>query len=52
MLHEVGGNHLKYLKRGETERKGGETKILKRGGKLGQGVRVLKIVCVCVAGGS
>ena len=28
---EGGGNCLKYLKRGGTEKRGGETKILKRG---------------------
>ena len=34
---------LKYLKRGGTENKGGEAKILKRlGGKLVQGVGALK----------
>ena len=38
----VGGICLKYLKGGGTEKRGGETKILKRGGKLGQGVGALK----------
>ena len=39
-----GGNCLKYLKRGGTEKRGGDTNILKRwgGGKLGQGVDSLK----------
>ena len=37
------GNCLKYLKRLETEKRGGDTKILKRGGKLGQGVGALKM---------
>ena len=37
------GNYLKYLKRGcGTEKRGGETKILEMGGKLGQGVGALK----------
>ena len=31
-LCEGGGNCLKYLKRGGTERRGGKTKILKKGG--------------------
>ena len=30
------------LERGGTEKKGGETKVLKRGGKLGQGMGALK----------
>ena len=30
-LRQGGGNCLKYLKRGGIERRGGETKILKRG---------------------
>ena len=30
------------LKRGGTEKRGGETKVLKRGSKLGQGVSALK----------
>ena len=33
-----GWNCLKYLKRGGTEKRGEETKILKRGAQLGQGV--------------
>ena len=37
-----GGNCLKYLKRGGTERRGGNRKIFKKGGKLGQGVGALK----------
>ena len=38
------GNYLKYLKAGPTEKRGRETKILKRWGrgKLGQGVGALK----------
>ena len=40
---EGGGNCLKYLKKGRTEKRGGKTKTLKRGeGKLGQGVGALK----------
>ena len=39
---EGGGNCLKYINRGGTEKRGGETKILKMGGKLGQGVDALK----------
>ena len=31
-LHEGGGNCVKYLKGGGIEKRGGETKILKRGG--------------------
>ena len=30
-MHEGGRNCLKYLKRGGTEKNGGDTKILKRG---------------------
>ena len=30
------------IKRGGTEQRGGDTNILKRGGKLGQGVAALK----------
>ena len=41
-MHEGGGNHLKYLKRDGTERRGVETNILKTGGKLGHGVGALK----------
>ena len=37
-----GGNCVKYLKGSGTEKRGGETKILKRGDKLGQGVDALK----------
>ena len=33
----LGGNYLKYLKRGGTERRGGNRKIFKKGSKLGQG---------------
>ena len=33
---------LKYLKRGKRKKEGRETKILKSGAKLGQGVGVLK----------
>ena len=33
---------IKFLKRGGTEKTGGETKILKRRGKLVQGVGALK----------
>ena len=36
------GNYLKYLKRGGIEKRGGETKILRRAGKLSQGVGALK----------
>ena len=46
-MREGGGNCLKYLERGGTERRGEETKILKRGGgKLGQWVGALKRACV------
>ena len=42
-MREVGGSCLKYLKAGGTEKRGGRTKILKRGGdKLGQGAGALK----------
>ena len=41
-MYEGGWNCLKYLKRGVTEKRGGETKILKRGGKMGQGMGALK----------
>ena len=37
-MRESGGDCLKYLKSGGTEKRGGETKIFKKGGKLGQGV--------------
>ena len=40
-LCEGGGDYLQYLKGGGTEKRGGETDILKRG-KLGQGVGALK----------
>ena len=43
-MREGEGNCVKYLKRGETEKSGGERKILRRGGKLGQGVGALKKV--------
>ena len=36
-LREGVGDRVKYLKRGGTEKRGGETKNLKRVGKLGQG---------------
>ena len=36
------GDCLKTLKWGGTKKRGGETKILKRDGKLGQGVGALK----------
>ena len=38
----VGGTVWNTLKGGRTEKRGGETKILKRGDKLGQGVGALK----------
>ena len=41
-LRVRGRDCLKYLKVGETKKRGGETKFLKRGGKLGQGVGLLK----------
>ena len=41
-MRVMGGDCVKYLKRGGTEKRGGETKILKRGGKLVQGVGALK----------
>ena len=41
-MHEGGGNCLKYLQRGATEKRVGETKILKRVSKLVQGVNALK----------
>ena len=42
-MRECGGNQLNYLKRsGIIEKRGGDTKILKKnGGKLGQGVCTL-----------
>ena len=41
-MREGGGNCLKYLKKGWNRKEGRETKILKVGGKLGQGVGALK----------
>ena len=41
-LCEGGGNYLKYLKRGWNGTEGKDTKILKREGKLVQGVGALK----------
>ena len=41
-FREGGKNCLKYLKRGETEKRGGNIKILKRGSKLGKGMGALK----------
>ena len=41
-MHEGRGNCLKYLERGGTEQRGGDIKILKRRGKLGQEVGILK----------
>ena len=41
-MREEGGNCLKYLKRGLNRTEGRDTKILKRGSKLGQGVGDLK----------
>ena len=41
-MREGGGNCPKYLKRGGTEQRGGDTKVIKRRGKLGQGVGALK----------
>ena len=38
----VEGTVENTLKEGGTEKRGGETKILKKGGKLGQGVDALK----------
>ena len=38
----VGGNCIKYLKRGWNKKEGRETKILKRGCKQGQQVGALK----------
>ena len=42
-LHEGGGTCLEYLKGGGTEKRPGETKILKREDKLGQGMGALKM---------
>ena len=39
---EGGGNCLKYFKWVETEKRGGETKILKKKGQAGQGMNALK----------
>ena len=39
---KVGGTVSNTLKEGGTEKREGETKILKRKGKLGQGVGALK----------
>ena len=41
-LRVRGRDCLKYLKVGEIKKRGGETKFLKKGGKLGQGVGLLK----------
>ena len=41
-LCEGVGSCVKYLKRGWNKKRGGETKILKRADKLGQGVGALK----------
>ena len=41
-MNEGGGNCLKYLKGRGTEKRKGDTKILKRGRKLGQAVGALK----------
>ena len=41
------GNCLKYLKIGWNRKKGGETKVLKRRSKLGQGVGALKMNGSC-----
>ena len=41
IFHEGGGNCLKYLKRGGTKKRGGETKILRRG-KVSEGVGAIK----------
>ena len=41
-LHEGGRELSKYLKRGWNRKEEGETKILKRGDKLGEGVGALK----------
>ena len=43
-LREGGGSCLKYLKREWNKKMGGETKILKRGGKLGQGMGALTMI--------
>ena len=41
-MREGGWTVWNILKEGETEKRGGETKIFKMGGKLGQGVGALK----------
>ena len=41
-LREGGGTVWNTLKGGGKKKRGGKTKILKRGGKLGQGVSALK----------
>ena len=41
-LHNGGDNCLKYLRKGWNRKEGGNTNILKRGGKLGEGVGALK----------
>ena len=41
-MREDGGTMQNTLKGGATEKRGEETKILRRGGKLGQGVGALK----------
>ena len=41
-MREGGGNSLKYLKRGWNRKEGRGNKVFKKGGKLGQGVGVLK----------
>ena len=42
MLHEDGGNCLKYLKRGWNRKEGKGNKDFKKGGKLGQGMGALE----------
>ena len=42
-LHDGERNRLNYLKGGGTEKRGRETKILKRGRKLGYGVGVFNV---------
>ena len=41
-MHEGGRNCLKYLKRGQNRKEGKGHKDCKKGGKLGEGVGVLK----------
>ena len=43
---KIGGNVSNTLKGGGTEKREGETKILKRVGKLGQGVGAMKVPIV------